>query len=187
MEKFTGLLTVLPLACGLLFAQADSPQTPASTTETRPATTSTTGVSTPAIQQWRGTLVDASCAAGTKTAASATAEANENSTNAQTADQSSGTSEQSSSVDTGRPHKGHRNRGAKASEAGCAVTNSTSMFALQTEGGQVMRFDSVGNARAAEALKSKEKWTKDLSANKPIRAKVSGMMTGDTITVTSVD
>jgi len=180
MEKFTGLFTVLPLACGLLFAQADSPQTAATTTETRPATTTSTTGSLPTIQQWKGTLVDASCATGTKTTANtaiATAESA----------QTGAASDQNSSVDTGRPHRGHRNRATKASEPGCAVTNSTSVFALQTEGGQVMRFDSVGNARAAETLKSKEKWTKDLTANKPIRAKVSGMLTGDTITVTSID
>jgi hypothetical protein len=183
MEKFTGLFTVLPLACGLLFAQADSPQAAAPATETRPATASPTSGSIPAIQQWRGTLVDASCASGTKSTASAASSASATAE----ADQSSGASDQNSSVDTGRPHRGHRNSATKASEPGCTVTNSTSIFALQTEGGQVMRFDSVGNSRAAETLKSKEKWTKDLTANKPIRAKVSGLLTGDTITVTSID
>jgi hypothetical protein len=123
--------------------------------------------------------VDASCASGTKTVASATAESNENSASKQTTDQNS--------VDSGRPHKGHRNRATKASEPGCSVSNSTSVFALQTEAGQVMRFDSIGNSRAAETLKSKEKWTKELAASKPIRAKVSGMLAGDTITVTSLD
>jgi hypothetical protein len=184
MEKFTGLFTMFPLACGLLFAQADTPKTPtpASTpvSETRPSPASSTSGSTPAIQQWRGTLVDASCASGTKTAASATAGSNQNSASKQTTDQDS-------NVDSGRPHKGHRNRATKASEAGCAVSNSTSVFALQTEAGQVMRFDSIGNSRAAETLKSKEKWTKELAASKPTRAKVSGILAGDTITVTSLD
>ena len=173
MEKFAGLFSVLTLACGLAVAQTDSPQS-AAAAGTRATTGSSSSAGTPGavmIQQWRGTLVDASCS-GTKNSSSSS---------------ESSTSDQNASVDTGRPHKGHRNRAGKTSEPGCAVASSTSMFALQTDNGQVMRFDAIGNARAAEALKSKEKWTKDLSANKPIHAKVSGTMAGDTITVTSID
>jgi hypothetical protein len=154
MEKFAGLFAGLTLACGLAFAQADS------------HSAATTMV---AIQQWHGTLVDASCGG---------------SSNAKTADPASAPAEQGQAVDTGRPQKAHAK--TETPTAGCAVSNSTSTFALQTNDGHVMAFDSVGNIRAAEMLKTKANWTKDLSAGKPIHTKVSGTLTGETITVASL-
>ena len=120
------------------------------------------------IQQWHGALVDAGCSGST----------------AKTADQSAAPAEQGKSVDTGRPHKAHDK--GESLPAGCAVSSSTTAFALQEPGGQVLKFDSVGNIRAAEMLKSKPNWTKDLSAGKPIHAKVSGTLSGETITVASL-
>ncbi len=122
MEKFAGLLTAITLACGMVLAQADS---------------HSAGPSAVTIQQWHGTLVDASCAG---------------SSNAKTADAANAPAEQTQPVDKGRPQKEHAK--AESSAAGCAVSSSTSAFALQAVGGQVMRFDSVGNIRAAEMLKS---------------------------------
>ncbi|MBZ5591936.1 MAG: hypothetical protein LAP39_06850 [Acidobacteriia bacterium] len=127
---------------------------------------STTAVN---IQQWRGTLVDAACPGASNT---------------KTADQSSAPAAPGPAVDSGRPKKGHAK--GESSPAGCAVSSSTSAFALQTDGGQVLKFDSVGNIRAAEMLKSKANWTKDLSEGKPIHAKVSGTLAGETITVASI-
>ena len=123
------------------------------------------------IQQWHGTLVDAGCASAS---AAKTADATPTG-EGQAATQA---------VDTGRPQKGHAKADAPAS--GCTLSSSTSAFALQATGGQVFKFDSVGNIRAAEMLKSKANWTKDLSAGKPIHAKVSGTLSGDTITVASL-
>jgi len=152
MENFAGLFAAFVLACAPAFAQAEShPSAPAPLN----------------IQQWRGTLVDASCA-GSSTTKSA----------------EQGSAEQGTTVDSGRPQKGHAK--ADTASTGCTVSSSTSAFALQTDSGQVLRFDSVGNIRAAEALKNKANWTKDLSAGKPIHAKVSGTLSGDTITVTSL-
>ena len=144
MEKFAGLMAGLTLACGLAFAQTVN------------------------IQQWHGTLVDASCAG---------------STTAKT-DAASAPAEEGQAVDTGRPQKGHTK--ADPPVSGCTLSSSTSTFALQAVGGQVFKFDSVGNIRAAEMLKSKANWTKDLNAGKPIRAKVSGTLSGETITVASL-
>jgi hypothetical protein len=128
------------------------------------------GTAAVTIQQWHGTLVDAGCAG---------------SSNAKTADAASAPAEQTQPVDKGRPQKAHAKTESPAS--GCAVTSSTSAFALQAVGGQVMKFDSVGNIRAAEMLKSKANWTKDLSAGKPIHAKVSGTLSGETVTVASLE
>ena len=159
MEKFAGLFGALTLTCGLAFAQSGG---------------HSTGTTAVAIQQWHGTLVDAGCSG---------------SSNAKAADSASAPAEQSQAatqpVDTGRPHKAHAK--AESPAAGCAVTSSTSAFALQAVGGQVMKFDSVGNIRAAEMLKSKANWTKDLSAGKPIHAKVSGTLSGETVTVASLE
>ena len=47
MEKFAGLFGALALTCGLAFAQSGG---------------HSTGTTAVAIQQWHGTLVDASCA-----------------------------------------------------------------------------------------------------------------------------
>ena len=227
MKRIAALFTALPLACGLVVAQTDTQQsssqstTTTTQTETRPATTTTSTTKTttdthnlPAISQWKGTLVDASCAAGAKSTTSSTASSTDQagSANRSSVTNQSGTtpdqggittgtqnppatttssdqnpSDQNTTVDTGRHNKGHRNRKKDASQTqSCPVSSSTSMFALKTQDGQVLRFDAVGNARAAAELKNKPKWTKDLADGKPIKATVDGMMSGDTVTVTDV-
>ena len=229
MKRIAALFTALPLACGLVLAQADPQQSAPTTTqtETRPATTtSKTATDThtlPTITNWKGTLVDATCAAGAKSTTSSTASPTDQSSSSTTsttdqagsANRSSvtnqsgttpdqggittgtqnpsatttssdqNTSGQTTTVDTGRHHKGRRNRGASEIQS-CPVSSSTTMFALKTQDGQVLRFDSVGNTRAAAELKNKPKWTKDLAEGKPIHATVDGMLSGDTVTVTDV-
>jgi len=54
------------------------------------------------------------------------------------------------------------------------------------EDGKTVRFDLVGNQRAQDALKNDKKWTKDLSANKEIRVKVGGVLSGDKLIVASI-
>lgn len=114
-------------------------------------------------QIYRGTLVDASCsgsgAAGTGAGSPAST------------DSSGGTQKKSKSAPAG----------------GCSVSSSTSQFALQMQDGRTVKFDSVGNMRAQTALKEKKKWSEAASAGKPIRAKVGGTITGEKLTVVSVD
>jgi len=168
MEKIAGLLIALVAVCGLSLAQDDAQKASApaaSTSSSQPMTAA-------AVQSWHGILVDGSCAGGASASSSASTESQTDST----ADKKS--------VDTGRPHKGHKNRSAETQS--CPVSTSTGVFALKTDGGQVMKFDMVGNARAAETLKTKPAWTKNLGENKPIKAKVSGILNGDTITVTDI-
>jgi len=159
MVRIAGSLAALWLLGGVAAAQTEAPKS---------STASATGPV--AIQEWSGTLMDASCTAGGSAAGS------------QATDESGAKSEKAA-VDTGRPEKGRK----KSAEAqSCPVSSSTSAFALKTSGGQVITFDAVGNARAAEDLKTKSGWAKNLSAGKPIRAKVSGILNGDTVTVTSI-
>jgi len=76
---------------------------------------------------------------------------------------------------------------ASGSKQGCALSASATEFALQTKDGQTLRFDSVGNARALEAMKAKKKWSESATANKPVRVKVGGIVTGDKLTVVSIN
>ena len=81
--------------------------------------------------------------------------------------------------------------GSKAAAAdqpqGCKVSASTKEFALRTDSAETLRFDSVGNARAEEAIKGKKKWSDDAAAGKPIRPKVSANANGDKLTVMSIN
>jgi len=49
-----------------------------------------------------------------------------------------------------------------------------------------VRFDLVGNQRAQDELKNNKHWSKDLSAGKPIKVKVYGVMSGDKLVVSSI-
>jgi hypothetical protein len=109
-------------------------------------------------QTYSGTLLDASCASsGSAAAAPAVATA---------------------SAD--------RSAGSDNSQA-CTVSASTSQFALKMKDGNTVRLDDVGNMRVQEAMKSRKKWGDSAAASKPIQVKVSGVMSGDKLTVLSVN
>jgi hypothetical protein len=82
---------------------------------------------------------------------------------------------------------GDKKKKDDASAGGCTVSANTSEFALKMQDGKTVRFDSVGNMRAQAALKEKKKWSEAASAGKPIRVKVGGVLTGEKLTVVSVD
>jgi hypothetical protein len=69
----------------------------------------------------------------------------------------------------------------------CPVSANTKEFALKTNSGQTYRFDSVGNERAEQAVKNKKKWSDLASAGKPIQARVSANLSGDRLTVISIN
>jgi len=68
----------------------------------------------------------------------------------------------------------------------CPVTASSSQLGLKMDNGQVVRFDLVGNQRAQDELKNNKKWTSATTANKPIKVKISGVMQGDKLIVSSI-
>jgi len=70
---------------------------------------------------------------------------------------------------------------------GCSLSSSTSQFALQMKDGKTVRLDDVGNQRVQEAMKAHKKWSDSATANKPVRVKVSGVMSGDRLTVMSIN
>ena len=72
------------------------------------------------------------------------------------------------------------------SAASCPVSASSSQLGMKLEDGKTVRFDLVGNQRAQDLLKNDKRWSKDISANKPIRAKVSGVLNGDKLIVAAI-
>ena len=144
------------------------------------------------LQNWHGTLVDANCAAG----AGSSSPASSDSAAAQPSKDQSGTdstAKEGASANAGQARdqspgtKGHRSRASAGQTQSCPVTSSTTAFALMLDDGRVMKFDFVGNARAAEELKTKPKWTKEMGEGKPIHAKISGTTApNDTITVSDI-
>jgi len=157
MVKIAGSLAALFLVYGVAVAQMDAQTSSASGREN--------------VQSWSGTLVDANCAGGSGAAASEPPK--------ETSGENKG-----GAVDSGRPEKGHKKGHAEMQS--CLVSSSTMAFALKTKDGKVMKFDPIGNARAAEELKTKASWSKDVAAGKPVHAKVSGILNGDNLTVTSI-
>jgi len=117
-------------------------------------------------QTYAGTLLDASCAGTGSTAAAAGSSA------ASTASPTPASSADRTAGNPGSPS--------------CAVSASTSQFALKMKDGNTVRFDDVGNARAQEALKTQKKWTESAAASKPLQVKASGVLNGDKLTVLSV-
>lgn len=75
---------------------------------------------------------------------------------------------------------------ANRSAGDCAVTAGSTQFGLKMDNGQMVRFDLVGNQRAQDALKTNKGWNKNLAANKPLTVKVSGVMQGEKLIVSSV-
>ena len=158
MVKIAGSFVALLLVSGLVLAQADTQKSSAGTKEN--------------IQSWRGILVDANCAGGNSAG-------EPQATKGDSSEKNGG-----AAVDSGRPEKGHKKGHAETQS--CPVSSSTTAFALKTKEGQIMKFDAVGNARAAEGLKTKGSWSKDVAAGKPIHATVSGILKGDSVVVTSI-
>ena len=183
------------IALGLIvpagFALAQNPQRPSepssgrtaqsqSTESTSSKTTGDKGDKTATsgelkTQTYKGTLVDASCAGGGGAATTSSS----SSTSRSTADRSA------SSNKTEADKSGEANRAGDSGKS-CNATTSTTAFGLQMRDGHVMRFDSVGNERAKEALAAKKKWQDDASAGKPIHVTASGTESGDTLTVVSI-
>jgi hypothetical protein len=68
----------------------------------------------------------------------------------------------------------------------CPATLSTTQFGLVLSGGRMVRFDEVGNTRAAMAMKTNNKLAKAATSGKPAKVKVHGTMAGDTVQVVEI-
>ena len=83
-------------------------------------------------------------------------------------------------------NSGDADRSAGTGDQACAVSSSTSEFAIKTKDGKTLPFDLVGNLRTQDALKNNKKWTSAASSGKPIKATVSGTEHNGMLTVLSV-
>jgi hypothetical protein len=188
--RFT--LLAVPLIVGVAFAQssgsgstAGSPQSGQSSSQTTPtSTTDQTKVDQTKVDQtkvdqtktaestgkpaemktmtYKGTLVDLGCGAAATNTASTSTDANANANanaNASSANRAAG-------------------------DSSCAVSASTSQFGLKTDNGQTYRFDMVGNQRAQDEFKNNKRWSNN--ANKPLKVRISGVVQGDKLIVSSI-
>jgi len=163
---------MVALSLGVAMAQETNP--PAATQPTTPAANKDAKTNASGNAAWtpptmpaemktmtfKGTLIDASCAAPT---ASGQPAASQGTAQAATAE-------------------GSANRSA----GDCAVTANSSQFGMKLTDGRTMRFDMVGSQRAQDELKNNKRWSKDIAAGKPIRATVSGVVQGDKLIVSSI-
>ncbi|SPF51442.1 conserved exported hypothetical protein [Candidatus Sulfopaludibacter sp. SbA4] len=147
--------------------QAQDSQPPAKQTDstnTKPAATAA-----PAEMKtmtYKGVLVDMSCASHTSSAAATP----ENAT------PPAADSEKANSA----------NRAASDSGASCPVSASSTELGMKLDDGKTVRFDLVGNQRAQDELKNNKSWSKEIGAGRPIHAKVSGVMSGEKLVVSSI-
>jgi hypothetical protein len=101
-------------------------------------------------------------------------------------------SRSSSSVETKpasaetKPASAETKPAAGDSGGSCPVSASSSEIGMKLDDGKTVRFDMVGNQRAQDLLKNDKRWSKDIGANKPIHAKVSGVLNGDKLIVAAI-
>jgi hypothetical protein len=131
-------------------------------------TSAQTGIADKQTQSYKGTLVDASCTMSSATPSAA------------------GT-QQAPAKSKENKNEANRTAAAENPAQACSISANTTQFALKLNDGRTTPFDSVGNLRAQETIKSKKTWNDAVGSGKPIHAKVSGVMTDDKLMVMSID
>jgi len=76
-------------------------------------------------------------------------------------------------------------------DAACNPTTNTTAFAIQVSGGNMLKLDANGNAKAADALKqsnnSADRAKDPTAADNQVMATVKGTLNGDEIKVESIE
>jgi len=138
---------------------------------------------------YRGTLVDLSCGSATASAGAGASDTTSTSTAAGQSAAGRSTSGSQSGSSTAAASGSVASNSANRSTgdtSSCPVTASSSQLGLKMDNGQVVRFDLVGNQRAQDELKNNKKWGNSVSSNKPLKVKISGVMQGDKLIVSSI-
>ena len=165
-------MLVVSLALGMDLAQttpADKTNSKDKSQKNSTAAATASAATAPAEMKtasYKGVLVDMSCASQS-TGSAAAAPAN------------TGTTQPGEPADSA-------NRASGESGSSCPLNAQSANIGMKLDNGQTVRFDLVGNQRAQDALKNDKNWSKDLSANKPIHAKVEGVLQGDKLIVSSI-
>jgi hypothetical protein len=79
-----------------------------------------------------------------------------------------------------------KNTANRDSGSDCPVFTSSSQFGMKMDNGKTVKFDLVGNQRTQDMIKNDKGWNKEITANKPIHAKVDGALNGDKLIVSSI-
>ena len=144
-------------------AQKDQPSAPTGMSRQVGGAGSCTELPQMKTSAFKGVLIDMSCAAGATSSTSTTGNAS-----AEAAAKKSA------------------NRSAGDSDSNCPVSATSSNLGMKLDDGRTVRFDLVGNQRAADALKNDKRWSKSLADGKPIHAKAIGALNGDKLIVASI-
>jgi hypothetical protein len=189
--KARATLLAIPLIVGVAFAQDPPKQDPPKQDQTKQdqikqsasqagsTAGSTTGAPAAGMSgqpaemktmTYRGTLVDLACG-------SATASSGAGQSDTKTAPQSAAAAGSAAAA------AGSANR---SSGSECPATANSQTLGLKMDNGQTVRFDLVGNQRAQDELKTNKGWNKNLTANKPLKVKISGVLQGDKLIVSSI-
>lgn len=152
-------------------------------------------------QSYKGVLVDLACGSGASAATAApgggavTAATGQSGAGATAGGATAGGSTETraaagSSTAGGSMAAGQSGSAGSANRSAsgdCPVTQNSTQLGLKMDNGQVVRFDLVGNQRAQDALKTNKGWNKNMTANKPVKVKISGVMQGDKLIVSSIN
>jgi len=134
---------------------------------------------------FKGVLVDMSCASPT-----AGGQATQAADTTKSADATKTADTQKKPADIGKTkasdESNSANRSTGESGTNCPVSASSTNFGMKLDDGRTVRFDLVGNQRAQDEIKNNKRWNKAISENKPIHAKVSGVMSGEKLIVSSI-
>ena len=172
-------MATLSIALGLAAGQTPPPNPPAQE-NTKPAakpdaktaaaaTPGTTALAEMKTTNFKGVLVDMACASRSSSVETKPASAETKPATAET-----------------KPATAETKPAASDTGGSCPVSASSSEIGMKLDDGKTVRFDMVGNQRAQDLLKNDKRWSKDISANKPIRAKVSGVLNGDKLIVAAI-
>ena len=176
------VVAIISLLIGIAVAQEPNrqeneskspPQAGAQTQSGTSAQKGGVGIGNGQTRSYKGTLVDASCTAGGTAPSPAVV--------------SDSTQQAPDTTKSKQKDEASRSATPETSGQTCSISSNTSQFALKLEDGRTVRFDSVGNLRAQEAIKNKKKWTEAAGSGKPILAKVNGLMIDDKLMVISIN
>lgn len=173
-------------------SQADRQAAPAQAepkTESKPAAGSA-DIPQMKTMSYKGVLVDLACGAATASAGAGASDTPSASASAGAgAGATAGGSPAATQSDKSTPAPAASSSASanrSAGDSNCAVTASSSQLGLKMDDGKVVRFDLVGNQRAQDELKANKKWTAAVTAKKPINVKISGVLQGDKLIVSSI-
>src|SRR5262249_40947505 len=119
-------------------------------------------------ETWKGTLVDLDCSGG----AAETDKSGKSPTSGDRNAAGAGKEGKDRKPSKQEPQDATTASAGMPSQNRCPATSATTRFGLQLDNGKLLRFDEVGNLRAAEGMKTNKRWMQASSNKANIQAKV---------------